>query len=569
MTVRILVLSLLVTGAAALHADERILDYRSDIRVQPDGALHVTETLRVRAEGRDIRRGIYRDFPTRYRDRYGNRVVVEFTPVSVRRNGGSEPWHAESRGNGVRIYAGSAGRLLEPGIHEYEFVYTTNRQLGYFEQYDELYFNAVGTGWTFPIDRVTVRVTLPFDARQEDIRTNTFLGAYGSTRGSPAAWTPDGPGLLLQSDDRLAPGEGLTVSLRWPKGLLPEPSPGQRAQWFFSDNGGALVLIGALLLVFGWYGWAWSRVGRDPKKGVIIPLYAPPEGLSPAACRYVRSMAFVKESFTAALVSLAVKKRLRIEEEEKKKFTLQRLSDPQDGTALSRGERALLEKLLPAPGARIEMDNQNHKVFQAARSALKKALKAEYLGKLFRLNRVWLLPAFLLTIAATVGALFLYAGPLVWIAYAVLALGLHAAFLFLIRAPTPAGRRVMDEIEGFAMYLGTAEQDRLDRMRSPELTPEVFEAFLPYAYALGVENDWCNRFAREMPREVRDSGGYHPAWYSGRMHGLGAVHHLGSGFSSAFTGAIASATVPPGSSSGGGGGGFSGGGGGGGGGGGW
>ena len=92
------------------------------------------------------------------------------------------------------------------------------------------------------------------------------------------------------------------------------------------------------------------------------------------------------------------------------------------------------------------------------------------------------------------------------------------------------------------------------------VTPEVFEAFLPYAYALDVENKWCDRFAREMPRDVRDSGGYNPAWYSGRLHGAGALHHLGDNFSSTFSSAIASASTPPGSSSGGGGGGFSGGG---------
>ena len=108
--------------AAGLQADERILDYHSEIQVQPDGALHVTETIRVRAEGRAIRRGIYRDFPTRYTDRIGNRVVVDFTPVSVRRDGGSEPWHTERLRNGVRIYAGSANTLIEPGIHVYEFV---------------------------------------------------------------------------------------------------------------------------------------------------------------------------------------------------------------------------------------------------------------------------------------------------------------------------------------------------------------------------------------------------------------------------------------------------------------
>lgn len=569
MTWRPLLLLCGLLAATGLQADERILDYRSEIRVQPGGVLHVTETLRVRAEGRAIRRGIYRDFPTRYDDRFGNRVVVDFTPVSVRRNGGSEPWHSERRANGVRVYAGSADRRVESGIHEYEFVYLTNRQLGYFDEYDELYFNVVGTGWTFPIDRVSVRVILPFELQPQELASDTFLGAYGSTRPAPASWDVTASGLTLHSEQTLAPGEGLTVSLRWPKGRIPEPAATQRAQWFFQDNGGALVLLLALALVCVWYAWAWGKVGRDPEKGVIIPRYRPPESLSPAACRYVRSMAFGKEAFTAALISLAVKGRLTIEEQSRKEFTLERLPDPPDGAALSAGERAVLKALLPVPGTRIEMDNENHETFQAARSALKKALKKEYLGRMFHLNRVYLLPALLITIGAAVGALFLYAAPLVWIAYAVLSFGLHAAFLYLMRAPTPAGRGIMDEIEGFRMYLGTAEQDRLDRMRSPELTPEVFEAFLPYAYALGVENDWCNRFAREMPREARADGGYHPAWYSGRMHGLGAVHHLGSSFSSTFSGAIASASTPPGSSSGGGGGGFSGGGGGGGGGGGW
>jgi uncharacterized membrane protein YgcG len=555
--------------AAGLQADERILDYHSEIQVQPDGALHITETIRVRAEGRAIRRGIYRDFPTRYTDRIGNRVVVDFTPVSVRRDGGSEPWHTERLGNGVRIYAGSANTLIEPGVHVYEFTFVTNRQLGFFDDHDELYFNVVGNGWTFPIDRVSVRVDLPFELQPEDLETDTFLGAFGSARRAAAAWEFDGAGLLLRSEDGLAPNQALTVSLRWPKGRIAEPGAVQRAQWFFRDNGGTLLLLVALALVVAWYAWAWRSVGRDPDKGVIIPRYRPPEGLSPAACRYVLSMAFGKEAFTAALISLAVKRRVKIEEKGKKEFSLERLPDPKDGAALSRGERALLAKLLPAPGTRIEMDNTNHETFQSARRALKKALKAEYLGRLFHLNLVYLVPAVLITIGAAVGAMFLYAAPVVWIAYAILSLGLHLLFLYLMRAPTPAGRGVMDDIEGFRMYLGTAEQERLDRMQSPELTPEVFEAFLPYAYALDVENEWCDRFAREMPRDVRDSGGYNPAWYSGRLHGLGAVHHLGSNFSSTFSSAIASASTPPGSSSGGGGGGFSGGGGGGGGGGGW
>ncbi len=86
-TLRLLLPLLACLLPVSLAADERILDYRSDIRVEPAGELLVTETIRVRAEGRDIRRGIYRDFPTRYRDRWGNHVTAAFDPLAVRRNG--------------------------------------------------------------------------------------------------------------------------------------------------------------------------------------------------------------------------------------------------------------------------------------------------------------------------------------------------------------------------------------------------------------------------------------------------------------------------------------------------
>jgi uncharacterized membrane protein YgcG len=554
--------------SAVAGADERILDYRSDILVHEDGWLTVTETVRVRAEGQQMRRGIYRDFPTRYRDRLGNHVKVEFQPLSVLRNGAGEAWHSEDRANGVRIYAGSAERLLQPGIHEYALTYRTNRQLGYFDGHDELYFNAIGTGWEFPIDHAVVTVTLPFDIPPGQVEVGSYTGGYGAKGAYAKGAIIDGRRVRFETTRALSPREGLTIVVSWPKGLIEEPAPWQKIQWFMNDNGAALVLLSGLLIVFFWYYQAWNRVGRDPEKGVIIPRYRPPKGLSPAACRYVLSMSMKREAFAAAIVSLAVKGVLEIEEEDKKEFTLRRRPG-EPLTPLSPGEKAVRDELLPGEHSVVVMENENHEVFQSAREKLGKALKQEYRGRLFNLNGLYLLGPILASVAAAILAAFFDGGPAVWITYALLTVAMHIVFALLMRAPTPAGRMVMDEIEGFKMYLGTAEADRLERMRSPRMTPEVFESFLPYAYALGVENDWCNRFMREMPRELRDGDGYHPAWYHGQMHGVGALHHLGSNFSSSFSSAIASASSPPGSSSGSGGGGFSGGGGGGGGGGGW
>jgi uncharacterized membrane protein len=141
---------------------------------------------------------------------------------------------------------------------------------------------------------------------------------------------------------------------------------------------------------------------------------------------------------------------------------------------------------------------------------------------------------------------------------------MNAFFYELLKAPTRIGRLVLDEIEGFKMYLSVAEKDRLNLIHPPEETPELFEKYLPYAMALGVENEWGERFADLLARS-----GYAPQWYNGHhwnhLYPGSFASNLGSGMQST----VSSASTAPGSSSGSGGGGSSGGGGGGGGGGGW
>ncbi len=557
--------------AATASADERILHYHADINVGRDAGVTVTETIRVRSEGREIRRGIYRDFPTDYKDRHGNRVRVEFRVLDVTRNGAGEAWHTEGRGNGVRVYAGSANRFVDPGVHEYRIRYHTNRQLGFFEDFDELYWNVTGLGWAFPIDQASATVHLPEAVPEDALRLAVYTGSRGSRASNAGIQVRNDGSVAFLTTEPLGPYQGLTIAVGWPKGVVVAPTATQEAGWFLRDNAGALVLLLAFAGMLAWYFWAWHRKGRDPAKGVIIPRYEPPKGLSPAACRFVKSMGFGRQAFTAAVVSLGVKGHLDIDEDDGE-FTLRANRDTKrKRQATSPGEQAVLDALLPDLGrGSIKLEQSNHARFQAARQGISRALKGEYQGRLFNLNVMYALPPIIVFVLATALAAILgQKNPLIWAAWGILGVGLHVLFIFLLRAPTPGGRKVMDEIEGFALYLGTAEQDRLDRMQGPKLTPEVFEAFLPYAFALGVENRWVDRFQQAFPEHDPDRGGYRPAWYHGNLHGAHALGHIGSGLSSGLSSAISSASSPPGSSSGSGGGGFSGGGGGGGGGGGW
>ena len=163
--------------------------------------------------------------------------------------------------------------------------------------------------------------------------------------------------------------------------------------------------------------------------------------------------------------------------------------------------------------------------------------------------------------------------PAIWPSHAVALIGMmNIAFFFLLRAPTPGGRMIMDRIEGFRLYLSVAEAERMNMHKAPDVTQQMFESYLPYAIGLGVEKPWSNAFAAHLARVAVDpqqSSHYHPGWYSGSDWNIDRLGAATSGLATAMSSSMASAMPAPQSSSGSSGGGFSGGGGGGGGGGGW
>jgi uncharacterized membrane protein YgcG len=546
-----------------LAAVERILSYDSYITIDAEGDMTVRETIRVVAEGKNIRRGIYREFPTTYTDRFGNKVKVRFQMLELTRDGEPEPWHKKRLSNGVRIYAGSSDTVLSPGTYSYTFTYSTNRQIGFFENHDELYWNVTGNGWDFGIERASATVKLPGAVTASDITLAGYTGPQGAKGENYVSAIADSSG-TIQASRELPPRSGLTLVMGWPKGVVAEPGPLQKLLYLLGDNFGLLLSVlafgGSALYLFT----MWSKHGRDPGKGVIFPHYEPPEGYSPAAVRYVNEMGYDDETFTAAVINLAVKGHLSITCDDDD-YTLQQqaCSEP-----LAPGESDLLKKLF-REGVVLELEKSNHSLISVARSAHKQALRRDYLNKYFKTNGLLILPSIvvsallLLVIVSTASVV-----PWVWAFYAGVIV-LHIVFAYLLKAPSGRGRRLMDKLEGFKVYLEVAEKDDLALRHPPDLTPELFERYLPYAIALGVEQKWAEQFSDVFARlEATDHGAYSPRWYKGKFSS-NRMGNFASNVSSSFSSAVSSAATPPGSSSGSSGGGSSGGGGGGGGGGGW
>lgn len=627
------------------NEQERIRSFDSRIMLSADGSMTVREIIDVIAAGDQIRHGIYRDFPTRYMDHWGNRISVLFEIVSVERDGNPEPYHTEGLSDGVRVYFGDSDKLVSSGPHRYVFTYVTNRQLGFFPDHDELYWNATSTGWIFPLDRATATVVLPPQIHNFVKGMDGYVGAQGE-RGKQFTATRDADGNPHFEAANLAPHQGLTIVVTWPTGLIAPPSREQKLKWFLKDNLATAVALCGLILVLTYYMIVWVKVGRDPKAGTIVPQYEPPDNMSPAAMRYLKQMGFDDRCFTSIILDLAAKNRLTIDQSSSHVYRLIAKTDSgQFKTQLAADEKTVEQKLFETRQT-VFLDGSNASTISAARKALSTALHTGMEKIYFVTNAGYLWPGIALTIASAIGMLIslaiqpqgsgqlfvgiflsiwltgwslgvtalLHAVARAWkssgatvagrasalaitlfsipfVLGEIVGLGLlawaisipaclmvialissNALFHHLLKAPTRAGRQLLDGIDGFKMFLTAVDGPRLNTTTPPGKTPELFERFLPYALALGVEQQWGEQFSQVLAASAGGTGGHasswSPSWYSGSLIASSPAAFTSS-FGSAFSSAVSASSSPPGSSSGGGGGGFSGGGGGGGGGGGW
>jgi uncharacterized membrane protein YgcG len=555
---RRLVLSLLfcaaLTGAAQGY--EIVRRFESEVEVQKNGDLIVTENITVEAELREIRRGILRDFPTTYTLPNGQRVVVGFEVLSVMRNGWDEKYSIEGLYNGKRIRIGNPSQMLSRGTHTYTIKYRTTRQVGFFTDFDELYWNVTGTGWTFEIDQVIATIILPEGAR---IQANSFYTGAQAEKGLDARVVgEDGNRIVFRTTKRLPRANGLTVSIAWQKGIVDPPGPWTRASYFFFDNIAVCLSVFGFGLVFFYFFYQWFRYGRDPAAGTIIPVFEPPSGMSAAGMRYVDSFAiFDNKAFSAAIVELGTKGHLKIVEE----GGTTRVEKKEGGKRIYDGEEAVKRHFFTKKKS-LALVQSNHVQVGGARDALKENLKRLY-DDLFRNNYAkWgfgLFLTFVAVVLALTGIGIQFSGryasdafvgtllpviPLLLASFALnngftarrdngfliavgvvfgiipAALGLWyvwrnvdgyyelipticafaatmlcAFYLEWMEAPTKEGRKILDHIEGFREYMSTADEGtRLEALNPPAKTPELFERMLPYAIALDVENSWAEKF---------------------------------------------------------------------------
>ncbi|WP_417584160.1 DUF2207 domain-containing protein [Nitrincola sp.] len=596
---RLLLIVFFSLMAVSVWADERILDFNSDITVHEDGRIRVVETIKVRSSGTLIKHGIYRAIPILSRDAYGNFIKAPLDVLSVTREGEPEPVYMDSKNKSLYIYIGSPNHLLEQGEHTYTITYTMDRQLGFFSDYDELYWNVTGNYWQLPIDRVSASVHLP--AGVDDLTAEAYTGRLGAKEQNFESHIDSGRS-YFETTQSLAKGEGLSIVVTWPKGVVQEPTFLHSFNWYIKDNRDTVAMLLGLLVLSIFYLVVWFAYGRDPKPGVIIPQYDPPVGYSPGAVRYIMRRGADNKTFSAALVSLATKGYLLLVQKDAEYAATR--TDKVIGTDLGPGEKALLKRLYKGFSSKtIDFNQKNQMRIQSAMGANRLELQKHYDKDYFLNNSHWLVPGGLITLVTLVCSLiFSPSGTgffMVWLTLWTMALiflfsrafnawrhykstkdlfsVIHSSFFFigflvfelasivmllgiasvikvvaflllliinpifyqLLKAPTLAGRALFDKLEGLKLYLEVAEQDEWQFKHPPEKTPELFERLFPYAMALDLEQRWADRFTAVFADLERRAQPY-------QFRGVrsNTLSYQNAGFSTALSNSINRAASP-------------------------
>lgn len=495
------------------HARSLVLEeFLAEIQVLKNGELLVTETIRPRFTG--SWNGLKRDIPVEYRTPQGFNYALLLELVSVTDGQGTPLKYESFRDRHYRTF-----KIWVPGAEDATktlvLTYKVFNGLKYFEDHDELYWNVTGDEWEVPIESASARILLPAGAT--GVKALAFSGAYGA-REPHADVQITGPEVLFRMTRQLGFREGLTAVVGWDKGLVAEPGPLQRTGLFLRYNWPLALPIGVLGLMWS----LWYRRGRDPRLRPITVAYEPPDRLTPAELGTLIDNSPDLRDITATLVDLAVRGYLRIEERTEPvllglwsgtSYRLHRLKPAAEWTGLSPHEQAILSGVFFDDNATVELAQLgNH--FYRYLDGIKSSLFEQLLGRGYyakrpdRVKRLYVTAGIAVTIASVFGAallnerygIALQTGMTAGILSGLIIVG----FGWFMPARTMRGSRALEQVLGFEEFLTRVESDRFQRVVK---TPELFEKFLPFAMALGVEQNWVRAFDGIYTQP--------PTWYQG------------------------------------------------------
>ncbi|HSN43960.1 MAG TPA: DUF2207 domain-containing protein [Propionibacteriaceae bacterium] len=521
----------------ALAASDQFDSWTIDYIVRDSGVVHVTETLVYRFGSNSGRHGIERSFVTR--EAWGTTnsdVVYTISNLTVESPNAPDMFSrkviTEGRNEWLTVRVGSANQTVTSATATYTLTYDVGGGMRDSSGYDEFYWDAI-SGETPLVKDIDVTVEVPGGVQE--------AACYSGppTQTSPCTSSQIDGGKATFTQDLKPAGHVFTIGARIKDGLVADNSPHLETRSDATTNMIKVLWqgLGALSLVVSPFaGWAWyRRRGRDRRyvgvpPGVIpgpgeahnvgpsdprieIPVaFSPPRIPVAEAGLLVDGRVDTRET-TATLVDLAVRGAIQLRSEGRSAIV--REINPHAATAPH--EQVLLAQLFSGHPRGAEVDVSSRGSIVTAHEAVVRSVRNQVA------SRQWFTQV--PSVARRAGGLglfwtvavgfFFLGGSMTTILWASLPLIPIVVTIIVVRAKTRRGQRtalgraVTDQIEGFRLYLATAEADQI-RFEEGE---DIFSKYLPWAIVFDLAERWakiCSELVAmgRLPQTP-------PGWYYG------------------------------------------------------
>jgi uncharacterized membrane protein len=516
---------LLLLSCPLLAKELRIENFRAQVDVLPDSTVSVTESITAHFLGGPWH-GLYREIPVEYETPQGMNYSLFLDVKRVTDGSGHSLKYESSRERHYRklkIYIDNA----DNSVQTINIEYTVSNALKFHEDFDEFYWNVTGDEWDVPISAASATITLPSGAK--NIRANFATGAYRS-RGQDAELSVTGNGVEVHTTAPLPYHHGLTVAVAFDKGALREPTKFDEFILFFRSNWPLIFPFFVALIMY----WIWYKNGRDPRLRPIAAQYEPPDKLTPSEVGTLIDNSADMRDITAAIVDLAVRGYIVIQERseshmmglyKKQDYSFILKKGRAEWSALKPHEQSLLDGIFTGQPEEIVDMEDLHNVFYKNIPTIKNQVFAQLLGRGYYLHRPDTVRATYIGAGVVIGFLAIWGGAAIgrslgmagapFVIAGIISAAVICAFGWFMPARTASGTRALEGVLGFEDFLAHVEADRFNRMIK---TPEMFEKFLPFAMALGVEKNWSKAFANIYTQP--------PQWYQGGNFSSGFYPYL-------------------------------------------
>ena len=516
--------------------DYTIKSYEIYIKVNEDNTYNITENITANFSVQ--KHGIYRTIPLENEitraDGSTNKTFAKVRNVSV-----DYPYETSSTSGYYTIKIGDAYSYVT-GLKTYMINYTYDILRGERNKdFDEFYFNLIGTDWDTTISNVSFYIEMPksFDSS----KIGFFSGTYGTINNKNISYTVTNNTIKGNYNGTLNPKEALTVRIPLENGYF--------TRKFNFEDLAIIISIVSLILSF----ILWFIFGRDEKVVDTVEFY-PPDNLNSLELGFMYRGSVRDKDVTSLLIYLANKGYIKISEIKntsllaKNDFMITKIKDYDGNNNL---EKTFMDGLFKYGATKVTSNDLYDRFYLTTEKLKKEVMSKENRNLIFdklvdkksNYNLILIIITFLFNFViplAMNGYLMLGLMPVILIAFYTpfykiiintksiflgIFIGLHSGIFFigilstiigmfpylllnfviaviclilmaLIYAYMPKrnkyGMEILGRIKGFKNFLETAEKEQLEKLVLEN--PEYFYQILPYTYVLDISDKWVSKF---------------------------------------------------------------------------